>query len=331
MFVVCLPAGRGVRRPCARRRRRAPAGRRLVGASASRSRGRPYARATPSSRLGEDDVDPVPAGHIGSRRREAAGASTKVEGGRFRVAASRSWEDEGEPQPLRRRARERAGRLPWRAARIAAGEPMGGAVYELQPGERTFPYHYEYGGEEWLVVVAGRPTLRDPEGERELRAGRRRLLPRGPGGRAPGQRHGRPVRVLIVSTSTGPASRSTRTATSSARARPPTRRIPTGSIPARQRGRLLGGRVGLEREPVEATRSISTYVAAPTSRRRPRARFPRVLHRHPVDQRPRSRRRRAGRRRGRGVSPGGTGSYHRGPTSRRAGRARAFVFVASSG
>jgi uncharacterized cupin superfamily protein len=38
-------------------------------------------------------------------------------------------------------------------------------LYELQPGERSFPYHYEYGCEEWLLVVSGRPTLRTPDGK----------------------------------------------------------------------------------------------------------------------------------------------------------------------
>jgi uncharacterized cupin superfamily protein len=34
-----------------------------------------------------------------------------------------------------------------------------------------WPYHYTYGMEEWLLVVSGTPTLRVPEGERELARG----------------------------------------------------------------------------------------------------------------------------------------------------------------
>ena len=36
----------------------------------------------------------------------------------------------------------------WRAARLGpklGGTKLGASLYELQPGERSFPYHYEYG------------------------------------------------------------------------------------------------------------------------------------------------------------------------------------------
>ena len=42
---------------------------------------------------------------------------------------------------------------------------LGGTVYELPQDQSICPYHYEYGNEEWLLVVAGRPTLRTPAGE----------------------------------------------------------------------------------------------------------------------------------------------------------------------
>jgi uncharacterized cupin superfamily protein len=45
----------------------------------------------------------------------------------------------------------------------------GGTVYELAAGKRVCPYHWHFGEEEWLLVVAGAPTLRTPEGERVLR------------------------------------------------------------------------------------------------------------------------------------------------------------------
>jgi uncharacterized cupin superfamily protein len=73
------------------------------------------------------------------------------------------WEHEQEREGYR-----------WRARQIgpAIGASMLGAtVYELPPGQRSFPYHYEYGTEEWLLVVAGRPTLRTPEGEHGLEPG----------------------------------------------------------------------------------------------------------------------------------------------------------------
>ena len=68
-------------------------------------------------------------------------------------------------------------------------------------GERSFPYHFHHGMEEWLIVVAGTPALRGPDGERALRARRRRLLPGRARGRAPGAR---PGTVLMLSASRAP-------------------------------------------------------------------------------------------------------------------------------
>jgi len=48
------------------------------------------------------------------------------------------------------------------------GEQLGLSVYELGPGQSICPYHYENAEEEWLIALVGRPTLRTPEGEREL-------------------------------------------------------------------------------------------------------------------------------------------------------------------
>ena len=55
--------------------------------------------------------------------------------------------------------------------RLGGGGLLGGTLYELPPGEKTWPYHYELGCEEWLVVVSGRPTLRAADGERVLEPG----------------------------------------------------------------------------------------------------------------------------------------------------------------
>ena len=52
-------------------------------------------------------------------------------------------------------------------------------MYDLPPGQSAFPYHYELGREEWLLVLAGRPTLRDPDGEHELEPGDLVFLPEG--------------------------------------------------------------------------------------------------------------------------------------------------------
>jgi uncharacterized cupin superfamily protein len=55
--------------------------------------------------------------------------------------------------------------------RQLGGKLLGGSLYELPPGEKTWPYHYEQGAEEWLLVVSGRPTLRSAGGEQELEPG----------------------------------------------------------------------------------------------------------------------------------------------------------------
>ena len=87
----------------------------------------------------------------------------------------------------------------WRRKRIA-GDQLGASLYELPPGESTFPYHYELGNDELLVVIAGRPTLRAPDGERELQAGDCVLFPSGPAGaHRLVNRTDEAARVLLVS------------------------------------------------------------------------------------------------------------------------------------
>jgi uncharacterized cupin superfamily protein len=56
------------------------------------------------------------------------------------------------------------------------------SVYELEPGEATWPYHFELVEEEWVIVVEGEITLRSPDGERVLRAGDVVCFPTGPAG-----------------------------------------------------------------------------------------------------------------------------------------------------
>jgi uncharacterized cupin superfamily protein len=56
------------------------------------------------------------------------------------------------------------------------------AVWELQPGATGGPYHVHHGTEELLIVIRGRPTLRTPDGERELAEGEVVHFPAGPSG-----------------------------------------------------------------------------------------------------------------------------------------------------
>ena len=61
-------------------------------------------------------------------------------------------------------------------------ELIGGSVYEIDPGKKLWPYHVHHANEEWLVVLRGRPTLRTPEGERQLVEGDVACFPRGAAG-----------------------------------------------------------------------------------------------------------------------------------------------------
>ena len=92
----------------------------------------------------------------------------------------------------------------WVGAHIGA-ELIGGSMYELEPGDRLWPYHTHHANEEWLIVLRGRPTLRTSEGERELAEGDVVAFRRGKGG-AHQVRNGTdaPIRVLMLSTLLAP-------------------------------------------------------------------------------------------------------------------------------
>lgn len=92
-----------------------------------------------------------------------------------------------------------------RLAPALGASKLGASVYDLPPGQSSFPYHYEYGCEEWLLVVAGRPTLRHPGGEDELEPGDLVGFPEGPeGAHKVTNRTDGTVRIMILSTKGGP-------------------------------------------------------------------------------------------------------------------------------
>ena len=85
-------------------------------------------------------------------------------------------------------------------------EKMGASLYELPPGQSICPYHYEYGEEEWLVVLTGRPSVRHVGGEEELEAGDVVCFPPGPEGAHKVTCLGdETARVLMTSTKQKPA------------------------------------------------------------------------------------------------------------------------------
>jgi uncharacterized cupin superfamily protein len=82
------------------------------------------------------------------------------------------------------------------------GELIGCTLYEFDPGVQLWPYHFHCNNEEWLIVVAGTPTLRTPDGECELRAGDLVAFPENEAGaHTLYNRIDAPVRLAIFSTS----------------------------------------------------------------------------------------------------------------------------------
>ena len=67
-------------------------------------------------------------------------------------------------------------------ARDIGAKRTGFGIYELEPGQSTWPYHFELGSEEWLFVVEGEITLRTPDGEQTLRTGDIVCFSEGPAG-----------------------------------------------------------------------------------------------------------------------------------------------------
>jgi uncharacterized cupin superfamily protein len=88
--------------------------------------------------------------------------------------------------------------------RLPRGPSLGATVYELGPGNQL-AYHFHHGSEELLVVLRGAPTLRTPDGERQLAEGDVVHFPVGPeGAHALANRTDGSVRLVLVSTLQSP-------------------------------------------------------------------------------------------------------------------------------
>jgi uncharacterized cupin superfamily protein len=70
----------------------------------------------------------------------------------------------------------------FRAGPDLGAKQTGTSVYELPPGQAICPYHYEYGEEEWVLVLEGRPSVRTPEGTEQLQPFDVVFFPMGPAG-----------------------------------------------------------------------------------------------------------------------------------------------------
>jgi uncharacterized cupin superfamily protein len=92
-----------------------------------------------------------------------------------------------------------------RLAAQAGSRELGASLFELRPGEATFPLHTHHANEEMLVVLSGRPTLRTLEGARVLEPGEVVAFPTGrEGAHRLDNEAPEPARVLILSTVRAP-------------------------------------------------------------------------------------------------------------------------------
>jgi uncharacterized cupin superfamily protein len=89
--------------------------------------------------------------------------------------------------------------------RQAGAERLGASLFALPPGQAAFPLHYHLGNEEMLIVIAGSPSLRTPEGERELVTGEVVSFPRGEAGAHQiVNRSDQEARILLISEMNAP-------------------------------------------------------------------------------------------------------------------------------
>jgi len=92
----------------------------------------------------------------------------------------------------------------WIGERLG-GELIGASMCEVEPGNKLWPYHAHHANEEWVIVLAGEPTLRTPEGKRALREGDVVCFPRGKdGAHQIVNQTDAPVRVVMLSSMIAP-------------------------------------------------------------------------------------------------------------------------------
>lgn len=94
---------------------------------------------------------------------------------------------------------------------VHLGHDLGGvglkaSLVEVDPGGGSAPYHYQYGREEWVMILGGSAALRHAEGEELLAAGDVVCFAEGPGGAHRILNHGSdPLRAIFLSTTGLPA------------------------------------------------------------------------------------------------------------------------------
>ncbi|MGD2101918.1 MAG: cupin domain-containing protein [Acidimicrobiia bacterium] len=73
----------------------------------------------------------------------------------------------------------------WNRMRLAkrlGGRQLGASIYEIRPGQKSFPYHFHHANEEMLIVLEGEVVVRTPGGEQSAGKGDAMIFTRGPEG-----------------------------------------------------------------------------------------------------------------------------------------------------
>jgi uncharacterized cupin superfamily protein len=110
-------------------------------------------------------------------------------------------------EPIFDEPREHPGFLAQRAriSQQAGSRRLGLSLWEVPPGEAAYPYHHHLTEEELILVLDGTPSLRTPDGWRDLEPGEVVAFPRGEqGGHQLVNRTAETVRFLAFSTNGEP-------------------------------------------------------------------------------------------------------------------------------
>lgn len=92
-----------------------------------------------------------------------------------------------------------------RLARRLGGEKLGASIYVLDPGQKSFPYHFHHANEEMLIILDGEVTVRTPAGEGTAGPGDALIFNTGPeGAHQVSNRSEAPARILMLSTMVEP-------------------------------------------------------------------------------------------------------------------------------
>lgn len=73
----------------------------------------------------------------------------------------------------------------WHRIRLAkrlGGKKLGASIFVIEPGQKSFPYHFHHSNEEMLLVLEGTVSVRTPEGETEAGPGDALIFNTGPDG-----------------------------------------------------------------------------------------------------------------------------------------------------